>query len=413
MSAVASLVEDVVGGVVEAVGSVVEPVLDVVKDVGSAIDDYVIQPILDDPLTAIATVGAATFLGPEAAALFGTSGSVGVGIAAGAANTAAGLAQGEDFGTAIKGGLAAGVGAGVGSELFGGAGSETPQVSTPDPLDQLLAKNNNFADVPMDTFSPSTSGAPASANEFIPEAPSPLQQAAPVAETPPVETPSPLQQAAPVAETPPVETPSPLQQAAPNVNVPSPTDYSVSSNMQSGAPGLKAPSFTPADSLDIYGDPNYSLTPKGVSGGPGLQLPDSPNLASMGGGQGLTATVNGLPQYMENGVPTTFQGANGQTYGNPTPDSTISSSGATPLPQTITYEPTTNMGTPSILDQVTSGNFGDALKTAGGEAVDWIKGNPWTAAGAAIGATSLLGGSAPKSQAPAPAGSTQDKNFGK
>ena len=65
MGAVASFVEDVVGGVVEAVGDVVDSVVDVVQDVGRAIDDYVIQPILDDPLTAIATVAAATFLGPE------------------------------------------------------------------------------------------------------------------------------------------------------------------------------------------------------------------------------------------------------------------------------------------------------------------------------------------------------------
>jgi hypothetical protein len=79
-------------------------VVDVVKDVGRAIDDYVIQPILDDPLSAIATVAAASFLGPGAAAYFGTSASVGVGIAAGAANAAAGLVQGEDFGDAIKGG---------------------------------------------------------------------------------------------------------------------------------------------------------------------------------------------------------------------------------------------------------------------------------------------------------------------
>ena len=79
MGAVASLVEDVVGGVVEAVGDVVESVVDVVEDVGSAIDDYVIQPIMDDPLTAIATVAAATFLGPEAALLFETSAPVGVG----------------------------------------------------------------------------------------------------------------------------------------------------------------------------------------------------------------------------------------------------------------------------------------------------------------------------------------------
>ena len=423
MGAVASFVEDVVGGVVEAVGDVVDTVVDVVKDVGKAIDDYVIQPILDDPLSAIATVAAATFLGPAAAAYFGTSAAVGVGIAAGAANTAAGLVQGEDFDEAVKGGLMAGVGAGVSSSLFGGTGGEaSPQTNA---LDDFLAANNNFADVQVDptgavtspvpspSVTPGTDLAPASVTPEVTTSatPSPLESAtAPV--TPEVVAPSTTPTAATSA------TPSPLQSlntTIPQVEMPSfNADYSLSSGMKPDF-GLQVPKFTPdTAAFDIYGDPTYSLTPQGVSGGPGLQLPSAPNLARMGGGQGITADMYGLPQYMENGVPTTFQGANGQTYGNPTPDVTVSQTAITPTPQTITYDATTNMGTPTFLDQVASGDLMGAAKTAGTTAVDWAKENPWTAAGVGLTALQTLGGAGgPKNQAPPPKGSTQDKNFTK
>lgn len=432
MGAVASFVEDVVGGVVEAVGDVVDTVVDVVKDVGKAIDDYVIQPILDDPLSAIATVAAATFLGPAAAAYFGTSAAVGVGIAAGAANTAAGLVQGEDFDEAVKGGLMAGVGAGVTTSLFGGTGGEaSPQTNA---LDDFLAANNNFADVQVDptgavtspipspNVTPSTDLAPASVTPEVTTSstPSPLESATAPA-TPEVVTPSTTPSAATSA------TPSPLQSlntTIPQVEMPSFTssldssfnpDYSLSGGMKPDF-GLQVPKFTPdTPAFDIYGEPTYNLTPKGVSGGPGLQLPSAPNLGSMGGGQGITADMYGLPQYMENGVPTTFQGANGQTYGNPTPDVTVSQTAITPTPQTITYDPTTNMGTPSLLDQITSGDLTGAAKTVGDKAVDWYKGaSPWEVGAAGLGAATLLGGGGgPKNQAPPPKGSTQDKNFTK
>jgi hypothetical protein len=443
MGAVADFVEDVVGGIVEAVGSVVESVVDVVKDVGKAIDDYVIQPILDDPLSAIATIAAATFLGPEAALLFDTSASVGVGIAAGAANTAAGLVQGEEFGDAIKGGLLAGVGAGVGAELFGGAGAETPTPTTPDPLDQLLANNNNFSNVEVGAPIPN----PQITATELPPLEAPVATTSPITtpqitttELPPLEAPvattSPLQTQATVP-TPEVTTPSPLQTVAPQVEMPTtaptvptapelPTftsgldtsftpDYSLTSGMKPDL-GFQVPSFTPDTPVtNLYGDVDYSITPKGMSGGPGLQLPSAPNLASMGGGQGLTVDMTGLPQYMENGVPTTFTGANGNTYGNPTPDVTISSSGITPTPQTITYAPTTNMGTPSILDNIASGNLGAAATTAGTNLVNWAVANPWTAAGTALGAATVLGGGTkpPAGTPPPPPGSTQDKNFNK
>jgi hypothetical protein len=60
MSAVVKAVVGVVEDVFEAVGDVVEDVVDVVEDVGKAIDDYVIQPILDDPVTFAVQVAAAS-----------------------------------------------------------------------------------------------------------------------------------------------------------------------------------------------------------------------------------------------------------------------------------------------------------------------------------------------------------------
>ena len=442
MSAVVDFVEDVVGGIVEAVGDVVDTVVDVVKDVGSAIDDYVIQPILDDPLSAIATVAAATFLGPAAAAYFGTSASVGVGIAAGAANTAAGLVQGEDFGDAVKGGLLAGVGAGVGAELFGPGGGDVPVPET-DVLGDFLAANNNFVDVPMDALA----AAPSAVTPDVTVG-SPIDLSTPVgtdlpaldvsaaAPTTTAATPSPLETIAPPtdAAASAAATPSPLQSLntnVPQVDVPTFTsgldtsftpDYSLTSGMQSGAPGFKLPDFTPADSFDIYGNANYSIVPEGISGGPGLQLPDAPNLARMGGGQGLTADVSGLPEFRYSdasldptlrGQTDTWTGDSGKTYGAATPDVTVSQTAITPTPTTTTYDATTNMGTPSVLDQLTSGNLVDAAKTVGSNAVDWVKANPWTAVGGALAATSAIGAGGPPSTTPPPKGSTQDKNFNK
>jgi hypothetical protein len=443
MSAVVDFIEDVVGGVVEAVGDVVDTVVDVVKDVGRAIDDYVIQPILDDPLSAIATVAAASFLGPAAAAYFGTSGAVGVGIAAGAANTAAGLVQGEDFGEAVKGGLMAGVGAGVSSSLFGGAGAEagTPAPST-DVLGDFLAANNNFVDVPMDALA----AAPSAVTPDVTVG-SPIDLSTPVgtdlpaldvsAAAPTATAPSPLETiASPAVDASAATTTSPLQSLntnVPQVDMPTFTsgldtsftpDYSLTSGMQSGAPGFKLPDFTPADSFDIYGNANYSLTPSGMSGGPGLQLPDAPNLARMGGGQGLTADVSGLPEFRYSdasldpsirGTTDTWTGDSGRTYGAATPDVTVSQTAITPTPTTTTYDATTNMGTPSVLDQITSGNLVDAAKNVGTQAVDWVKNaNPWVLGAGALAATSALGGAGgPPSATPPPKGSTQDANFTK
>lgn len=455
MSAVVDLIEDVVGGgVVEAFGDVVESVVDVVEDVGRAIDDYVIQPILDDPLSAIATVAAAYFLGPAAASMFGTSATVGAGIAAGAANTAAGLVQGEEFDEAIKGGLAAGVGTWGAAELsgaFGGSGAEGAAAPSPtDSLDEFLAANNNFDDVlvnaatPVDIATPAPAPAapvtptPAdslddflAANNNFADVPvnAPAPAAAPAASPTPLEALSPVDDAAAAA----VAQPSPLQTVTPQpVDMPTFTsgldtsftpDYNLSSGVRPST-GLQAPQFSGADAFDIYGNPNYSMVPQGVSGGPGLQLPDAPNLARMGGGQGLTADVQGLPEftYSQNSLDPSIRGqgdvwqSGGKTYGLETADVTVSSTGVRPTPDTITYDATTNMGTPSFTDKLMSGDLTGAAKTAGSNIADWYKGaSPWEIAGVGLNAATLLGATSggPPSATPPPRGSTQDKNFTK
>lgn len=430
MSAVVELVKDVVGGIVEAVGDVVETVVDVVKDVGRAIDDYIIQPILDDPLSAIATVAGAYFLGPAAASMFGTSATVGAGIAAGAANTAAGLVQGEEFGEAIKGGLMAGATTWAGGELFGGQGAEAAEASnaSTDVLGDFLAQNNNFADVSLDApiVTPDASGV--QVNPIDMSTPPPPTITTPTADAGPLTSPevaatapagpSPLENLSAPDASAAVNTASPLQSlntTIPQVEMPSFTaDYGLSSGMKPDF-GLQVPKFNVGDSLNIYGEIDYGLVPPGTSGGPGLQLPSAPNLTRMGGGQGITADVYGLPQYMENGIPTTFEGANGQLYGNATPDVTISQNAITPTPQAITYDATTNVGTPSLFDQVTSGDLTGAAKTLGNKAVDWYKtASPWEIGTAGLGAATLLNSAGgPPNQAPPPRGSTQDKNFTK
>jgi hypothetical protein len=193
-------------------------------------------------------------------------------------------------------------------------------------------------------------------------------------------------------------------------------DFSLSSGMKPTT-GLQAPSFAPdAPVFDLYGNPDFSLTPPGTTGGPGLQIPKAPNLISMGGGQGLTADMTGLPQYTENGLPTTFEGANGKTYGNPTPDVTVSQNAIRTTPANISYDATTNSGTPpppSAWDQIKSGEFGDAAKTLGGDAVDWVKANPWTTAGVGLAAVQASTYDDKGTVVPPKAGSTQDKNFTK
>jgi hypothetical protein len=125
MSAVVELVKDVVGGVGEAVGDIFEGAVEIVEDVGGAIDDYVIQPILDDPLTAIAVAAGAYYLGPMLAPTLGVpaGGAVATGAGAAAGSFASNVAQGEDFDQALKEaavtGLTVGATTAASNALFG------------------------------------------------------------------------------------------------------------------------------------------------------------------------------------------------------------------------------------------------------------------------------------------------------
>lgn len=427
MGAVASFVEDVVGGVVEAVGNVVESVGDVISEVGQKIDQYVIQPILDDPLSAIATVAAATFLGPEAALLFDVSAPVGVGIAAGAANTAAGLVQGESFDEAIKGGTIAGLTAGAGSALFGsGATGESPTPSAPDALDSFLAQNNNFADVPVST-PPADIATPV---ELGP--PNPINQATgtdlPPAGAAPEATPSsttapstsPLQTlqttSTPTATTIP---------GAEQVTSPLSIDYTVPKIDITGGlptgPGIQANTFTPADSFNIYGEPNYSLSgAPGTTSGPGLQMADSPYLGRMGGAQGVTLPVQGMDQFtygpgagdLEGAAGTWQNEAGGKTYGLPSQDGTLSASGVTPTQPTIAYG-NENIGEMGTWDKFTSGDLTGTAKDLGQAAWDTAKEHPWYTAAGVLAADQLLNPTKPPQGGTPTKGGTRDKNFDK
>jgi hypothetical protein len=100
-------------------------VVEAIESVVDAVDTYIVQPILDDPLTFVATMAAATFAGPGAFGITGLGyGAAGMGVAAGAANTAAGLLQGEDFDEAIKGGAIAGLTTWGAASLSGTGGSQ-------------------------------------------------------------------------------------------------------------------------------------------------------------------------------------------------------------------------------------------------------------------------------------------------
>jgi hypothetical protein len=125
MSAVVDLVEDVFGGVAEAVGDVFEGAIDIVQDVGRAIDDYVWEPIKNDPLTAIAVAAGAYYLGPMLAPTLGVpaGGAVATGAGAAAGSFASNVAQGEDFDQALKEaavtGLTVGATTAASNALFG------------------------------------------------------------------------------------------------------------------------------------------------------------------------------------------------------------------------------------------------------------------------------------------------------
>ena len=421
MGAVANFVEDVVGGVVEAVGDVVESVGDVISEVGQKIDQYVIQPILDDPLTAIATVAAAAYLGPAAASMFGTSAAVGTGLAAAAGNTAAGLVQGESFDEAIKGGAIAGLTAGAGSALFGSGAAGEGAMGPPAPA----GLGENFVGPPMETGSYFTE-------------PSALATSTPVStsvaptgtDLPPGPGPEVAPNTSPTAT--PTATPSPLQTASPsNVTIPGASqsplsiDYSVPkidlTNGLPSAPGIQTNPFTPADSFNIYGEPNFQVSgAPGTTSGPGLQAADSPYLGRMGGAQGMTVPVQGMDQFTYGpgtgeweGATSTWQNeAGGRTYGQPSADGTISAKGLTPEQPTIAYG-NENIGEMGTWDKAMSGDLTGAAKDLGTQAWDYAKEHPWYTAAGVLAADQLLNPTKPPAPPTKTSGGTRDKSFDK
>ena len=425
MGAVASFIEDVVGGVVEAVGDVVESVGDVISEVGQAVDKYVIQPILDDPLTAIATVAAAAYLGPAAASMFGTSGAVGAGLAAAAGNTAAGLAQGESFDEAIKGGAIAGLTVGAGNALFGSGASAEGAMGPPAPA----GLGENFV------------GPPTESGSYFSE-PSALATSTPVStqvaptgtDLPPAPAPEVAPNTSPNAT--PTATPSPLQTVQPsNVNIPgvepSPLsiDYSTPKiDLTAGmkpTTGIQANSFTPADSFNIYGEPNFSVSGSpGSTSGPGMQIPDSPYLSRMGGGQGMTVPVQGMDQFTygpgagdsvgnsSNWQYGPLEDTSSYTYGKASPDGTISAKGFTPDQPNIAYG-NENIGEMGTFDKFTSGDLTGAAKNLGADAWAYAKEHPWYTAAGVLAADQLLNPNKPPEPPKPTSGGTRDKSFDK
>lgn len=434
MAAVVQAVSSAVGGVVEAVGNVVKDVGHAVEKVGQAVDKYVIQPILDDPLTAIATVAAATYLGPAAASYFGTSAAVGTGLAAAAGNTAAGLVQGESFDEAIKGGAVAGLAAG----LTQGAVDYFSTPSTVGPP-APAGLGENFVGPPTETGSYFSE--PSALATSTPVVPQTSAADLSTAELPSGATTSPVTQQTSAADLS-TSNLSPLQtvQTTPTATIPGPEavtsplqsiDYSTPKiDLASGLKpytGIQANTFTPADSFNIYGEPNYSLSGSpGVTSGPGLQMADAPYLNRMGGAQGITVPVQGTDQFVYGpGTGEPFAGAQGtwqnevggKTYGQPSQGGTLSASGLTPDQLNISYG-NENIGEMGTWDKAMSGDLTGAAKSLGTDAWDYAKSvakeHPYYTTAAGIIAADQLLNPRKKPEPPKPtSGSTRDESFNK
>jgi hypothetical protein len=421
MSAVVSAIGDAIGGIVEGVGDVVEGVGDVLGDIGSAIDDYVIQPILDDPLTAIATVAGAAILGPMIAPALGglgaAAGAVGAGLGAAAGNTSAGLVQGEDFDEAIKGGLIAGVTAGVTQgafDYFGGPSAaavpdEALAGAADDPLGAFLAKNNNFADI--DVGLPGGTGATTSA---VPPPPS----LTPTALNPIDET---------LATTLDDVAVPPPKVAAPTTSSPlstaTPRNY-LTEGIDDSFGKIKLPKYDPMAPLprDLMGNIDYSLGAGMQSTGPGLQLPSSPSIASMGGGQGLTLAQEAVPDFTYSmnsldpsirGMSDSWVGESGKLYGAGKPAGTVGEYGFTAAPKQFSYE-LPSVAPKTLGDKLKNFDFDEIntgdMKSLAGKAVDYAIENPLTTLAGITLATGVLSQDAPPNSQPNP-GSTRDPSF--
>jgi hypothetical protein len=423
MSAVVSAIGDAVGGIVEGVGDLVEGVGDVIGDIGSAIDDYVIQPILDDPLTAIATVAGAAILGPMAAPYLGAfgagAGAVGAGLGAFAGNTTAGLVQGEEFDEAIKGGLISGVTAGLTQgafDYFSTPGAPTTGPTVADPLDDLLARTNNFADV--DVGLPGGTGATTSA---VPPPPSLTPTALnPIDDTLTSSLDDALTTSLDDAVVPPPKvaapTSSPLSTAAPRNYLTEGIDDSFGK--------IKLPKYDPMAPLpmDLMGNIDYSLGAGMQSTNPGLQLPKSASLSSMGGGSGLTIAQEAVPDFTYSmnsldpsirGMSDSWVGESGKLYGAGTPAGTVGELGFTPTPKQFSYD-LPSVAPKTLGDKLKNFDFADInasdMSSLAGKAIDYAIDNPLTTLAGITLATGVLSQDAPPNAQPNP-GSTRDPSF--
>ncbi len=432
MSAVVEAIGDAVGGVVEAVGDAVEGIGDVLSDVGSAIDDYVIQPILDDPLTAVATVAGAAILGPMAAPYLGAfgagAGAVGAGLGAFAGNTTAGLVQGEDFDEAIKGGVISGITAGITQGAF-------DYFNAPDGAFSSTTETG-LRTLPGENVIPSSQGATL-LSESVPDInlPGGTGATTSVVPPPPSMTPQPLNLVddslnladdlavkTPPAATPPAAPTSPLTNVAAEA---APRNY-LTEGLDDSFGKLKVPKYDPMAQLprDLQGNIDYSLTAGMKSTGPGLQLPSSPSISSMGGGSGLTVDVAAVPDFTYSmnsldpsirGMSDSWVGESGKLYGAGRPAGTIGEYGFTPAPTQVIDYPQLGPAAPrSLGDKLKSFDLKDInasdLSGVAGKVLDYAIDNPLTT----LAGITLVGGAltqdAPPSAQPQP-GRTLDPSF--
>jgi hypothetical protein len=412
MGAVISAIGDAIGGIVEGVGDAVEDVGQALGDVGEAIDDYVIQPILDDPLTAVATVAGAAILGPMAAPYLGAFGSaagaVGAGVGAFAGNSTAGLVQGEDFDEAIKGGLIAGATAGVTKGAFDYFSTPSvPEVGggfTPSGAGADLGVNFDLpsidpsagaANIPGGAFTPSGAGVDMGASFDLPS----------------IDPSSGLSSGASAAD-PLGDFINQLPGMADDVVVP--------------PAAVAGPS--PLNQLSLEGpaaDYSFGIKPPAAGqSGFGIQQPSSPNISAMGGGQGLTSNVAGLPEFTYSmdsldpairGTTDSWFGDGMKVYGNATPSGTVGEFGFTPTPEALPPAlPGTAPLPKTLTDKLKSFEFSDInaddMKGLAGKAVDYAMDNPLTTLAGITLATGILSQDPPQNAQPQQ-GSTRDPSF--
>ena len=409
MSAVVSAISGAVSGIVEAVGDVVDTVVDVVEDVGRSIDRYVIQPILDDPVTAIATMAGAAFLGPAIAPMLGTAfgaatGYVATGLGAAAANTTAGLAQGEDFDEALKGGIIAGVAAGAtsaGMDYFSGSGAFAPDggaAAAPSTSPDISsAEVYDFGDPFSSTGSGDFSVVDPMANPNV------TSGAAPAASFTGTELPSLDAGASSAAGAQPSFSADPLGDylsnipgindaytfpsdvAAPSVITPE-LDYSLGGIDTPSIEGIRVPRIAPDAPIPtnyLTGDIDYSLM-AGQQPIPfsGVQYPSAPIVDGMGLGQGVTVGVEG---------------------------GTLGEYGFTPTPETFTTTPPA-ASKPSFSERLQSV---EGLKSLGSDAMGYVMENPLTTLTGLTLLDSLSGAPGGPPGGPPNQGGTRDDNFNK